>query len=267
MPDETGTLSDAAQDFLSSLSDEERTACQGEVQRFVRWAGASRTWEQIRGQEIANYADMLTGGVRDAERRADVIKKFLAHVKKRGYTESNLGTHLRLKRVPGRGKRARPAVRRIELTSDRKEALEAELESLKAQRPQIVQEIQRAMADKDFRENAPLDAARDRQAHVEGRIREIEATLAMADVVEDEAADHGGVDVGSTVHLRNLQSGRETVYTVVRPGEMDPSQGRISSESPVGKALLRRHEGDEVEVAAPSGAIRFRIERVESPST
>ncbi len=260
----TSTLADAAQDYLATLPDDQQPASRTEVQRFVRWCGAGRSWDQLHGQEVANYAETLTGGVTDAGGRADIVRKFLAFAKKAGHTPTNLGTHLRLRKASAKtasGTAVRP--HEIELTSNRKAALEVELEALKKERPKIRDDLARAMADKDFRENAPLDAARERQGHVEGRIRTLEAMLANAVVVTDESTSAGIVGIGSTVHLRNLTSGAETIYTLVRPGEMNAAKGRISVESPVGEALLRHRVGDEVEVAAPSGTLRLRIERIE----
>ena len=263
MPESTNpTLMEAARHYLDTLADDERAANQAEVQRFVRWCGTDRHCTQLSGHDVATYAETLTGGTR----RGEAVKKFLVFAKKGGYTATNLGIHLRLRKTATKqaAKRAPLALPEIQLSGERKAALEAELESLKAQRPQIVKDLQEARADKDFRENAPLDAARDRQGHVEGRIREVEATLAQAVVVEQKRMLPGdAVDVGSTVHLRNLKSGAETTYKLVRPGDGNAAQGRISSESPVGQALLKRHVGEEVEVAAPSGTLRFRIERVE----
>ena len=267
MPESTNpTLMEAARHYLDTLADDERAANQAEVQRFVRWCGADRLCDQLRGHDVATYAETLTGGITDATRRGEAVKKFLVFAKKGGYTATNLGIHLRLrktatKRTAGRSPSALPE---IEVSEEKKAALETELESLKAQRPQIVKALQEARADKDFRENAPLDAARERQGHVEGRIREVEATLAQAVVVEQKRMSPGdAVDVGSTVHLRNLKSGAETTYMLARPGEGNAAQGRISSDSPMGQALLKRRVGEEVEVAAPSGTLRFRIERVE----
>lgn len=258
------TLHAAARRYLDTLPDGERRQSQAELQRFVRWCGADRTIDQLRGPEVARYAETLTGSVSDAPQRAEAVRRFLAFAKKAGYTPKNLGAHLRLKKTAAGAPKSAPAPARVELTSQEKEALEAELDALKAQRPKILADIQRAMADKDFRENAPLDAARQQQAYIEGRIRELEATLHRAVVVETDApASNDAVAIGSTVVLRNLQSGAETTYTLVRPGEVDASQGRISFESPVGKALLQRRVGDEVEVVVPSGTRRFRIEQIE----
>jgi transcription elongation factor GreA len=135
---------------------------------------------------------------------------------------------------------------------------------LKALRPKIREDLKRAMEDKDFRENAPLDAARAAQGYNEGRIREIEMNLDRAVEVKDQNGGLGNsVQIGSKVVLRNLSSDREVSYTLVRPGDVNPGEGRISFESPVGQALLQHQAGDEVEVAAPSGTLRFRVERIE----
>jgi len=265
MPDDSRvTLMEAARRYLTELADEDRIGSQAEVERFVRWSGADRICSDLRGQDVANYAENLTGTVIDASTRADAVKRFLAFVRKSGFTSTNLGTHLRLRKTSARRPAGRGAPRKQrEMTAEENEALTAELESLKAQRPRIADDLRRAREDKDFRENAPLDAAREHQAHVEGRIRALEAALDQAVVVEMAGLSDHTVEIGSTVFLHNLISGAQTTYTLVRPGEVDAAQGRISFESPVGRALLRRQAGQEVEVAAPSGTLRFRIERIE----
>jgi len=264
MPDGEGlTLREAARLYLESISADSRTTDRAEIERFSRWAGADRTLEEVRGHDVANYAETLAGNITDVQARANALKGFFAYAKKAGLTSSNLGAHLRLKK--GQSTKAqRTAVKEIEMSNDEHAALSQELEALKAQRPQIVEDIRRAMADKDFRENAPLDAAKQQQGHVEGRIREIEAKLAHAVIVEQGSRGDGhAVEIGSTVRLVNLKSGAETSYTLVRPGDVSPSDGRISYESPVGRALLQRRAGDEVEVTTPSGPVAFRIEAVE----
>jgi transcription elongation factor GreA len=259
------SLMDAARQYLASLGDDDRMADQAEVERFVRWCGADRPCAQLRGQDVANYAETLTGTVTDASRRADAVKSFLAYAKKAGFMPANMGAHLRLRKGTAATAARGPAPKQVEMTEQQRVALTAEVESLKALRPQIVEDIQRARADKDFRENAPLDAARDQQGRVEGRIRQLQAMLDQAVIVDESRPTSGeAVDIGNTVVLRNLQSGVETRYTLVRPGEVNAAQGRISYESPVGQALLSRRAGEEVDVTVPSGTLRFRIERVEA---
>ena len=257
------TLMEAARSYLAGLSDDKRIASQAEVEKFVRWCGADRICEQIRGHEVANYAEVLTGTVTDASSRADAVRKFLASAKKAGHTSTNLGAHLRLKKTSGPKGASGAKIKEVEMSADEQAALTTELESLKAQRPGIVEDIRRAMSDKDFRENAPLDAAKQQQGYIEGRIRKIESQLDHAVIVTDRPASSHIIEVGSTVVLRNLGSDAETTYTLVRPGEVDASKGRISFQSPVGQALLTKRAGEEVEVSVPSGTVRFRIERVE----
>jgi transcription elongation factor GreA len=264
MPEtDAATLTEGASRFLDSLSHDERSLVQAEVQRFVRWAGPDRQFNDLRGQEVANYGETLTGTMKDAAQRADAVRKFLAYAGKKGLTSENMGKHLRARKAGGPGGGSAGSIVEVQLTEREKAAMEAELEELKAQRPRIRADIQRAMADKDFRENAPLDAAKQEQALIEGRIRTIEANLANV-VIVDEAVHVGEtIGVGSTVVLVNLATSKETRYTLVRPSDVNPAQGRISADSPVGRALVEKRAGEEVDVQAPSGTLRFRIENVE----
>ena len=126
--------------------------------------------------------------------------------------------------------------------------------------PEACQEIQRAAADKDVRENAPLEAAREQLGLVESRIRQIEETLRGAVVVEPSNRAPGQkVAVGSKVALKDLDSGREAKYMVVSASEANPLEGKISDVSPVGKALLTAIPGQHVEVETPRGKQRFRV--------
>src|SRR5581483_6647504 len=136
--------------------------------------------------------------------------------------------------------------------------LEKELEDLKAERPVIAEQLRAAMADKDFRENAPLDAARDAQAHLEARIRQIEDQLRHA-VIIDADTKKGRANVGSTVRVLNLKANREQTFHLVSPNEVDPTNGKISIESPVGQAVINHGPGDEVTVNAPSGQLQLRV--------
>ena len=119
----------------------------------------------------------------------------------------------------------------------------------------------KAAADKDFRENAPLDAAREDQGRVESRILELEALVRTAELLKEDhvrSAD-SRVAIGRTVALENLTNGNKVQYKLVSPSEAKISEGRISIASPVGKAMLGRVNGDEVVVVAPAGAMRFKI--------
>jgi transcription elongation factor GreA len=256
------TLADAAQRFMASVKDAGRGPAHAELMRFVKWYGQDRPLGQLRGHEISLYADVLGPAGPDSSRRADYIRSFLVFLKKEGLTESNLGTHLRLRKsgTKASGSAGRPAPATVELTGEGIEALKTELETLVGQRVVVREEIRKAMLDKDFRENAPLDAAKDKQGHMEARIREIEAMLKRAVVVQGAHRDR--IHVGATVHVRNLNSGAVNRFIIVGPTEANAADGKISSASPVGRSLLQRTVGDEVEVSAPAGTMRFKIERI-----
>jgi transcription elongation factor GreA len=140
--------------------------------------------------------------------------------------------------------------------------VQSELESQKPERQSIAQEIRLAAADKDFRENAPLEAAKERQGHVEGKIRELETTLNAAAVVVEKGQEVHRARMHSTVVLSDLVSGEELTYTLVGPRDIAPLEGKISILSPVGKAVMDHQEGETVKVAAPSGTLSYRIKKI-----
>lgn len=258
----TATLLEAATRYVASLDGDDRAPAQGEVNRFVRWYGANRLTGELRGHDVSLYGEELGATTAEARRRADLVRGFLGFLKKEGMTSTNLAPHLRLRKNTKSGAGPAEEERIVELTAEGHEALKDELEALMAQRPQVREEIRRAMLDKDFRENAPLDAAKDRQAHLEARIREIEAALKHAVIVE-MGAGGSRVQIGSTVQVTNLGSGASVHYTIVGANEGNAAAGKISNASPIGRALLDRTEGEEVEVPVPAGVLRLRIEKVE----
>ena len=235
------------------------------IQHFVRWFGADRVVRTLRPADIERYGEETSKSAGEAPRRLEAVRGFLAYAKKEGLTDTNLALHLRLRRTGAVDNTADHAASdRIELTAEGLNVLQTELAELVARRPEIAEELRAAMADKDFRENAPLDAAREKQAHLEARIRELEAILKRAVVVETTADAGGRARMGSRVRLRRLDNNQEVEYTLVGPGEVDPRQRRISVQSPVGRAVVNCAPGDELEVVAPAGVMRFRLEAVES---
>ncbi|PKB78620.1 MAG: hypothetical protein BZY88_17560 [SAR202 cluster bacterium Io17-Chloro-G9] len=141
--------------------------------------------------------------------------------------------------------------------------LVTQLEALKGERVTVIDDIRAAMADKDFRENAPLDAAKERQGIIEGRIRELEAGLATAQILGTGShAVRQRSALGTIVSLKDMASGRKVVYTLVDVREADASSGKISTQSPVGQALLDRAVGDEVTVNVPRGTVQYMVEKI-----
>lgn len=259
------TLQEALDQYRASLRDTKAEDAQ-QLAHFVRWLGdSSLPLARIRPAQIESYGETTSKDKLAAPKRLEAVRGFLAWAKKQGWTDTNLATHLRLRRTGGSdGGNDVAGGNRIEVSHEGLLKLQAELESLKLNRPAIAEELRTAMADKDFRENAPLDAAREKQAHIEARIRELEATLKLATVVESGPEASGRARMGSRVTLTNLDDGREVTYTIVGPGEMDAKERKISVQSPVGRAIVNHAPGEVVEVTAPRGTIRFRLDSVES---
>jgi transcription elongation factor GreA len=261
------SVQDAAHAYLASLKPAMREPAQPEVLKFVRWAGPSKSLGAMKAHDVASYAENFPPTVADAAKRAEFVRAFLKWAKERGMTAENLATHLRVRKgsKTSSGNAQTLEEQPVYLTREGYDALVHEMETLKERRPQIQQDLARAMADKDFRENAPLDAARDEQAHLEARIREIDVRLRRALVLEGGDQHPGDVSrIGDTVMIRDLRTGQERSFTLVNPDEVRSGQGKISIASPVGKAVYQRRAGEEVEVEAPSGTFRVRIEAITS---
>lgn len=252
------TLAQAVATYLGSLSPESRQQSQQELHRLGRWFGGDRPLARLSPPEVANYAESLALAGGDFQRWLEPVRAFLAYAKKEGLTATNLSVHLRVKKQPQHSaSRHRPRPQEIRLTEEGHANLQAELERLRAERPRLAEELRRAAADKDFRENAPLEAARERQGHIEARIRELQAILSSASVTKP--SDHQKADLGCSLLLHDLTSQEEVRYTLVHPNEVNLAQGRISIASPLGKALLGREAGDSVEVVTPGGTRRYSI--------
>lgn len=149
----------------------------------------------------------------------------------------------------------------IPITKRGAEKLKAELHDLKTvQRPWVINAIAEARAQGDLSENAEYDAARERQAFIEGRIAELEATLSNAQIIDPSALQaEGRVVFGATVEIEDLNSGERVVYQIVGDGEADIKANRISVSSPMARALIGKRQGDIVEVRAPSGVREYEV--------
>lgn len=150
---------------------------------------------------------------------------------------------------------------RVLLTHVGAEKLRAELKNLKGkERPKVIQAIAEARSHGDLSENAEYDAAKEQQGFIEGRIVELESNLSVAEVINPSriGAD-GKVVFGATVELYDVHQANSVTYQLVGNLESDPEAGRISIRSPIGRALIGKQEGDEIEVNAPSGKRIYEI--------
>ncbi len=152
----------------------------------------------------------------------------------------------------------------IPLTRRGAELLKNELHRLKTvERHAVIQAIAEARAQGDLSENAEYDAAKDKQGFIEGRIKELEAKLAAAQVIDPSAVDAGGkVVFGATVDLEDEDSGQQVTYQIVGDDEADLKQGLISISSPIARALIGKEQGDVAEVQAPGGVRRWEVVEV-----
>jgi transcription elongation factor GreA len=252
----TPTLAEVADAFLSHLPPEERGKLQAEISKFVRWLGSSRQVKDISPVDVASYGEQIIPSA------AKPIKSFLTYIQKQGFSSTNLSPHLKVKKTSSKTVVVRQSGQvQVTLTAQGYAKLEKELANLKNQRSQVIEEIQKAAADKDFKENAPLAAAREQKAHLDGRIKEIEAVLNQAKIM-GEYQDTTRAKFGYTVMLRDLSSGKEFSYILVDPREANPAKGKLSVASPLGKAILDKEKGQTVEVAAPAGTFCCRIESI-----
>ncbi len=135
--------------------------------------------------------------------------------------------------------------------------LESELEELRtSKRAEVAERIHNAMEFGDFSENSELEQAKNDQAFLEGRIQSLEQMLKKA-IVIDQNGHHERVELGSTVIVET--EGEETAYRIVGSAEAAPGEGRISNESPVGKALMGHRAGEAVKLSVPAGTVEMKI--------
>ncbi|KCZ51294.1 transcription elongation factor GreA [Hyphomonas pacifica] len=153
---------------------------------------------------------------------------------------------------------------RIPMTAEGHAALQAELKTLKSiERPNIIAAISEARAHGDLSENAEYHAAKEKQSFIEGRIAEIDDKLARADVIDVSKLTGSKIRFGATVTLIDVDTEDESTYRIVGEDEANVKDGKISITSPIARALIGKEEGDEAEVAAPSGARAYEIAKVE----
>ena len=152
------------------------------------------------------------------------------------------------------------ATKRFKMTAAGKAELEKELDYLKTEgRIDIAEKLKIARSYGDLSENSEYDEAKNEQAKIEARIVELEAMLKNVEIIEDVKGNAKTVMVGVKVKVLDEEYGDECEYRVVGSTEADPQQGKISDESPVGRALLGKKIGDEVIVEAPGGEFKLKV--------
>ncbi len=152
---------------------------------------------------------------------------------------------------------------RIPMTAEGHAALQAELKMLKSvERPSIIAAISEARSHGDLSENAEYHAAKEKQSFIEGRISELDDKLARADVIDVSKLSGKKIRFGATVTITDIDTEETYTYKIVGEDEANVKEGKISITSPTARALIGKEEGDEAEVAAPSGARAYEITKV-----
>ncbi|MFN3480607.1 MAG: transcription elongation factor GreA [Thermodesulfovibrionales bacterium] len=149
---------------------------------------------------------------------------------------------------------------RIPITPEGYRRLQEELDRLlKVERPRNIQAIAEARAHGDLSENAEYHAAKERQSFIEGRIQELQAKLALAEVIDPSRINQSKAAFGAKVRVLDVEADEEYVFYLVGPDETDVKSGKISVTSPVGRALLGKEVGDVVTIKAPARTIEYEI--------
>ena len=151
-------------------------------------------------------------------------------------------------------------MKRIPMTPEGYQKLHEDLEKLlKVDRPKNIKDIAEARAHGDLSENAEYHAAKERQSFIEGRIRELQAKLALAEVIDPSRINQSKVAFGAKVRVLDTGTDEEYVFSLVGTDEADVKNGKISINSPVGKSLLGKEVGDTVVIKAPSRTMEYEI--------
>ena len=259
------SLNKAFQTYVRQMPKETKKAAQPEIAKFVRWLGGDRLINSIVPSEIGEYNDIFGAktATRDATERLSAVKLFLTFLKKKEHININLAQHLRLRksRVSAAKVSTPNQTRSIRLTQSGYNEMKKQLTQLQNERVKIVEDIQRAAADGDVRENAPLEAAREAQGMAVGKIQEIEATLKVAVIIDAKNEDRDRVHIGSKFELTDITSTKVFKYQLVEPNEANPLASKISILSPVGSAILGKMLGDEIKVKTPRGEQVYKISK------
>ena len=254
--------------YVKTIPISERMNERAVVADFVTNIGEEKLLSNLKPPEVGDYSQQITSRMAntDTQSRLASVKKFLGflHNNELIKTDLNIPSHLRSKRILT-NKRTKNKVSTFEegpkLTRSRYKTLIGQLEKLNKQKMDLAVDIQNAAADGDVRENAPLEAAREAQGMVMAKITDIENLMRGAIIIDDGSQSllKGKINIGTKVTIENQDNKEVHSFQVVDFHEADPLNSKISSESPVGKAILGKAKGEIVSVKSPSGTLEYKI--------
>ena len=236
------------------------------ITQFVSHVTPGLPIAELTPRGLGAFQETIGANAADVAARLLPVKAFLRFCWKSGYTDANLGNHLRVKTAavaPAPAQIEHEEAERFEMTADGLQQLKEDLERHKEELPAAIQAVAQARGDEKVRKNAPLDAARGNLEQLNARINELEYQAAHA--VISAGGKAGRAHLGSTVSVRRLDAGGEQVqeYTLVGPTEVNAVERRISVESPMGKGLIDATVGAVVEIEVPRGTMRLEVVSVE----
>ena len=260
------TVQDAITEYILSIPDENKRLIHPELSKFARWIGGTNSLAALRPSDVSPYSETFGASASEANKlRIAAVKDFLNYVKKKGYIDISLAPHIRVRKPTlnaARGASVRRRTSEVQITRQGYDEMVNRLESLRQETVRLADEIERAAASGDVRENSPLEAARENQGMVLAQISRLESTLKVATIIEESDRSNDEVQIGSWVTLKNIDSDRNVDYQIVAANEANPLRNKISDISPLGSAILGTKVGDQVTFKAPSGEQKFTVDNI-----
>tara|TARA_Y100001934_G_scaffold111850_1_gene136887 strand:+ start:1243 stop:2055 length:813 start_codon:yes stop_codon:yes gene_type:complete len=251
--------------YTENLKDKDKTpSAVRELNKFVKHFQGDTNLNAITPAQIGDYAEQAGRNSLSEEvvEGLQSVRKFLAFAFKEEKTTVNLSTHFRVRKTKtasNSGSRRSAKKDEQEITQEGHDQLTKEKTQLESNRVNISNAIQTAAEDGDVRENAPLEAAREQQGREEARIKEIDAMLRSSIIVDTSGRGTKVIRVGTTFTVEDIDKKKKTKYTLVSPSEANPSEGKVSDASPLGRAILGKKAGQKATANTPRGKTNYKI--------
>ena len=252
------TLQAVMFDYLQSQKSGTVAESENAMGLLLRWFGEDRDITELSPVQIEEYCSSINDNNVDSSATMKSLKKFFSTLYKNEIITLDLSRYIKIRKrkttiaSTGQGHEEQFDM----LTQEGWNKLEQEVKDLRLRREDIAEDIRKAAATGDFSENAPLDAAREAQGKNEGRIREIEETLKKSRVMDSKSIKRRGKSaafVGSTIVIKNRTTNKQNSYMLVESSESNPKEGKLSIQSPIGRAIYGMPAGSEVEIQLPNG--------------
>jgi transcription elongation factor GreA len=259
---EAVTIGDLVSNYIQSLKLGKKEA-QNDLAKFVRWIGGNRLLFDVSPSELEDYSSKE--GMSDPDSlRLKTLRNFLNYAKEIGVIDGNMAIHVKIRRTNKkvRNSSAILEITRPQLTQEGYSAIELRLEHVQGELLLAADEVKKAAADKDVKENAPLEAAREHLGKLDAERRDLQDTILTAQILSSDITG-GSAHQGGKVKLKDLSNGRTASWMLVDAREASLADQKLSISSPVGKAVLGYYAGQEFIVETPGGIVNYKLLEVE----